>query len=134
LSRVRNLAGIECYLVLVNTQLATDWCAFLSAAGARTWERHDPWPAVAATRILRVVITDTVESLDTLPTAGASAARGFGVVSIKEGHRRQPRLIAPGIVSLDTPVLQKASLLQAVAMAAGRTMPLIGKGGKSGKG
>ena len=129
MSRVSNLAGIECYLLIVDAQLSTDWCACLSAAGARTWERHEPWPAVAASGMLRVVITDTIDSLDILPSASATTTRGFGVVSVREGRRRQPRLSAPGIVSLDTPVLGKESLLQAVAMAAGRTMPLISKRG-----
>lgn len=130
LSPAISLAGIECFVVLSDTQLAQDWCACLSTAGARTWERHEPWPAVAASGVLRVVITDTIDSLDILPSASATTTRGFGVVSVKEGRRRQPRLSAPGIVSLDTPLLRKESMLKAVAMAAGRTMPLISKRGK----
>ncbi len=121
----QDLAGLDCHVALRDATLASDWCAYLAAAGASTqiWPNLDALQQAlavrAGTRPVAIVDTDSDDATMALLQAGA-VDQPLALVRIGRGQRRSARLVGPGQVSLDADAMHRTALLHAVALAVGR--------------
>ena len=129
------LSGLECHVVLRDVLQATDWCAYLVAAGAQATSWSD-WPMLQRHLAQHVgtwpiVIVDADDDAS-LPHPGAVdgiAANGAPaplLVRVAHTSQRRPRWATPGRLWLVNGVLHRAALLRAVALVAGLAEPDVG--------
>ena len=118
-----DLGGLVCHVALGDAQQARDWCDYLEAAGARA----QAWPDFAALeqamgastgeRPVAIVETDNDAALAALATTLAGGA----LVCVTPGQRRRARVAGPARVNLDGEAVHRDALLEAVALATGRS-------------
>ncbi len=122
------LPQVDCHLLLGDTQLESDWSVYLQAAGASVFT----WPD-AATLQAGLYVEPGADSVLLLGTALSAATQsearlladgsGLGLVCVGRGARRQLHCGNAGELRIDADALHRDTLLQAVAVAAGRQPP-----------
>ncbi len=125
-----DLTGLDCIVVENQNRAAADLCAYLAPQGASVRIAADLADAARlATGVAApvVVVHDARDRQATERTlqdvfAGASNVRHL---LLTRGSRRQARIDAPDVVSLDADALLRRSFLRAVAVAASRASPEI---------
>jgi PAS domain S-box-containing protein len=119
-----DLNGTDCHLVVSDEEWASDWRAYLLAAGARVlvWDEMPP-NEVFASNGRDVVLLAQAELLQNGPVPGAAPA--VPRVELHRGRRRQPREELGQHVVLDIECMHRDALLHAVLMATQR-LPLTG--------
>jgi PAS domain S-box-containing protein len=113
------LAGLSVRVWADDEQRATDWCRYLSWAGAiANGAAQGDVPAgddgTEGTPALCVVLADS---------AAHAAVGSRAAVVLRHGERRHPRREAPMRFALDADVLHRDELVRSVAWAAGRRTP-----------
>ena len=127
-----DLSGLKCFIVTQDAECGQDWATYLNHAGADAQIFSDL--DTARRQLLSLPGGPMVLILGKLPQGMALARMRasldiqseLGIVVITGGTRRRPRLLADGsggIVLLDGDNPYRASLLQAVALAASRVVP-----------
>ena len=133
-----DLSGIDCHVVAGDPVQAGDWCAYLACAGARA----RPWPDLASLRAhlalpptgpQAAIVSAAVGSPMLILESTGGGDGNLGVVLVGDGRRRSPRVRDPGVVEVDGDAMHRDSLLEAVALSVGRTLPAWG-GSASGPG
>lgn len=124
------LRGVEVLVCVNDTEIATDWGRYLTAAGAQVAYPHDI-PALlhlldARARTAADTQPVALIGIDTGSEPAASlghrlAAHGAGLLRIGRGHRRGPRRDVTGATLLDADTLHRSALVDTVAQVAGRT-------------
>ncbi|WP_417545572.1 CHASE domain-containing protein [Marinobacter sp.] len=126
----QDLSGLDCILVAGSNINADDLCLYLEYAGAHVQRATDLNAAAQRAAGLDkavVIIQDTGRKAVSIPLnalhAAFDVAPNTRYLLITWGQRRRLRVEAPGVVTLDGDALRQASLLHAVAVAAGRASP-----------
>lgn len=126
----QDLSGLDCILVAGSNINADDLCLYLEYAGAHVQRATDLNAAAQRAASLDnavVIIQDTGRKSVLIPLdalhAAFDVAPNTRYLLITWGQRRRMRVEAPGVVTLDGDALRQASLLHAVAVAAGRASP-----------
>ena len=126
----QDLSGLYCILVAGSNINADDLCLYLEYAGAHVQRATDLNAAAQRAAGLDkavVIIQDTGRKSVSIPLdalhAAFDVAPNTRYLLITWGQRRRLRVEAPGVVTLDGDALRQASLLHAVAVAAGRASP-----------
>tara|TARA_R110002074_G_scaffold71754_1_gene165711 strand:+ start:9308 stop:13675 length:4368 start_codon:yes stop_codon:yes gene_type:complete len=126
----QDLSGLYCILVAGSNINADDLCLYLEYAGAhvqRATDRNAAAQRAAGLDKAVVIIQDTGRKSVSIPLdalhAAFDVAPNTRYLLITWGQRRRLRVEAPGVVTLDGDALRQASLLHAVAVAAGRASP-----------
>jgi PAS domain S-box-containing protein len=112
----RDLHGLVFTLALCDPQREADWGAWLVSAGATPWSSVPGRPE-GRSRLVRLLGSEEVLRETSDPGDDSAAT-----VVLTPGQRRKPRLVRPGVVVLDDRALHRDALLEAVSLAAGRTV------------
>jgi PAS domain S-box-containing protein len=121
-----DLSGLYCHVILADEPRAQDWCTYLRSAGASAQAWRD-LPAMQVSGALNlhqssVIVADSScddQALARLESASTRSELNFVHVKGSQGNRVE--LIKPGHVSLSADLLRQAALMQAVALASGRS-------------
>ncbi len=127
------IAGLPCLLLEDAQGLVDDFNAYLAYDGAQVERAANlaearQWIAGHASGLCIVVIdaaNDRQMLDDLLATARSDPQRNTRFIAIWRGQRQKPRLDAADLVSVDANGLTHRALLQAVAVASGRTTEQI---------
>ena len=128
-----DLSGIECHLLLDDHQLARDWAAYLTSAGASLVSHDDDAGATGLEAGLQHSRSDPADVVVVTGVARPDAwlrevraiqrAHGVKLVHLGRGQRRTPRIAGDGEVGIDADAMHREALLRAVALASGRVVP-----------
>jgi PAS domain S-box-containing protein len=127
------LPQIDCHLLIGDDEIESDWAAYLHAAGANAFA----WPDAETLRA-GLYVEPSADSVLLLGEALSAAVRddalqlaessGMALVCVGRGARRTPYAGPAGGLRIDADALHRDTLLQAVAVAAGRRPPLSSAG------
>ncbi|MFA5372396.1 MAG: CHASE domain-containing protein, partial [Sideroxydans sp.] len=124
------IAELSCLLVGSPEGLIDDWAAYLTQAGAVVKQVRDlaaarEWAGTCRPGLWVWIFdaTSTAPLPDELRAAtGVRPELDARFVLIRQGQRRRPRQIADDLLTVDGGVLYRRTLLNAVAIAAGRAL------------
>ena len=114
------LSGLHCHLFLRDVDRARDWSAYLEAAGAaaEVWDRCPSLAELHRPGVAVLLIDGDDPSSAALQAA--AIASSVALVEVRQGTRRSARLVRRGTASLDSGAVRRATLLDSVALVAGR--------------
>ncbi|MEO8524350.1 MAG: PAS domain-containing protein [Caldimonas sp.] len=123
------IEGLRCRIVGREQPLASDLGAYLAAAGAvveqsadlASASREEPAPDQALWMILPDAQPLAPDDLRALSHSGPALRVRFVVLG--QGARRRPRLEAVDLVTVDVDMLSRRTLMKAVTLAMGRSLP-----------